>query len=142
MGLLNKFLKLLKAGMPIITMLCVIVLFRFTDFFLLKFYPAVVNFGFFVVFFSSIFREHTIIQKFAMASEGGNLKPWVMDYTRKLTYIWSGFMFLNFIAASVTIFLPYKIWAVYNGFISYLLVGSFFVIEYIIRLIFKRKYDC
>ena len=65
---------------------------------------------------------------------------------KKLSYVigivFAVFMFLNFIAASVTIFLPYKIWAVYNGFISYLLVGGFFVIEYIIRLIFKRKYDC
>lgn len=141
MGLLNKIIKILKAVFPIITMFAVIVLFKLTDFPLLKYYPAVVNFGFFAVFFSSVFQKYTVIQKIAMASEGDNIKPWVLDYTRKLTYIWSAFMFINFIIAAATIFMPYKIWAVYNGFISYMLVGGFFVIEYIIRLNFKRKYD-
>ncbi len=141
MGLLNKITKILKAVFPIITMFAVIVLFKLTDFPLLKYYPAVVNFGFFAVFFSSVFQKYTVIQKIAMASEGDNIKPWVLNYTRKLTYIWSAFMFINFIIAAATIFMPYKIWAVYNGFISYMLVGGFFVIEYIIRLNFKRKYD-
>lgn len=56
-----------------------------------------------------------------------------MRYTRNLTYVWAGFTFLNFLISFATVFASEKIWALYNGFISYFLVGTFFIIEYIVR---------
>lgn len=64
----------------------------------------------------------------------------VMSYTRKLTYVWAAFTFVNFLVSFWTVFLPEKIWAVYNGCISYILVGCVFIIEYIVRINFKRKH--
>ena len=112
--------KMIKALAPFIGMFAVIALFHFTDFVLLKYYPPIVNFGFFAVFFSSLFQEN------------------VMRYTRNLTYVWAGFTFLNFLISLATVFASEKIWALYNGFISYFLVGTFFIIEYIVRGVKKR----
>ena len=136
----KKWYSTFKAILPFAGMFVVIVAFHFTDCIFFKFYPPIVNLGFFIVFFSSTFQEKTVIQKIALSMEP-DAKPWVMDYTRKLTYIWSGFMFVNFLISFATMFMSSKIWTIYNGFISYLLVGVFFGIEYIIRILFKRKYD-
>ena len=85
--------KMIKALAPFIGMFAVIALFHFTDFVLLKYYPPIVNFGFFAVFFSSLFQEKTVIQKIALAAEP-DADENVMRYTRNLTYVWAGFTFL------------------------------------------------
>lgn len=92
---------------------------------------------FFAVFFSSLFQEKTVIQKIALAAEP-DADENVMRYTRNLTYVWAGFTFLNFLISLATVFASEKIWALYNGFISYFLVGTFFIIEYIVRGVKKR----
>ena len=129
--------KMIKALAPFIGMFAVIALFHFTDFVLLKYYPPIANFGFFAVFFSSLFQEKTVIQKIALAAEP-DADENVMRYTRNLTYVWAGFTFLNFLISLATVFASEKIWALYNGFISYFLVGTFFIIEYIVRGVKKR----
>ena len=63
-----------------------------------------------------------------------------LKYTRNLTYIWAIFTFLNFLVSIYTVFLLKEIWILYNGFISYFLIGLIFIIEYIVRINFKRKY--
>ena len=118
--------KMIKALAPFIGMFAVIALFHFTDFVLLKYYPPIANFGFFAVFFSSLFQEKTVIQKIDLAAEP-DADENVMRYTRNLTYVWIA-----------TVFASEKIWALYNGFISYFLVGTFFIIEYIVRGVKKR----
>lgn len=133
------FNKFVKPALPFIVMFLTIAGFHYTNLIVFKYYPPIVNFAFFVIFFSSIFQEKTIIQKIALAMEP-DANEHVMKYTRKLTYIWSIFMFINFCISFATIFLPERIWAIYNGFISYLLVGIFFAVEYIVRINFKRKH--
>ena len=135
----GKFRKITKALAPFIGMFAVIGIFHFTDFILLKYYPPVMNFCLFMIFFSSLFQERTVIQKIALASDPDSNEA-VMKYTRNLTYIWAVFTFLNFLVSVGTVFMSEKIWALYNGFISYLLVGIIFIIEYIVRINFMRKY--
>lgn len=132
--------KIFKAFAPFIGMIAVIVAFHFTDLIFFKYYPVIVNFGFFFVFFSSIFSEKTVIQKIALSMEP-DAGEHVMTYTRNLTYIWAGFTFLNFLVSLWTVFASKQIWMIYNGCISYILVGIFFVIEYIIRVNFMRKHE-
>ena len=115
MACLGKFFK---AILPFVTMFLVIFAFHFTNLIFFKYYPVVVNLGLFIVFFSSIFQERTVIQKFALAIEP-DAKEWVLKYTRNLTYLWSIFMFLNFLVSLITVFLSKEIWILYNGFISY-----------------------
>lgn len=119
----------------------IICAFHFTNFVALKYYPAFINLLVFSIFFLSTFTDETIIQKFAKMMEGKELPDIVKDYTRKLTYIWCVFLMCNFVVSFATIFMSAKIWTIYNGFVSYMLTGLLFAVEYIIRLRFKRKYN-
>ena len=116
----------------------VVLIFYFTRINAIKFYPALVNFVIFLVFFISLFKKQTIIQYFALKFQK-ELKPEELIYTRNLTIIWSLFLFFNFLVATITIFLDDKIWIFYNGFLSYILTGTIFMVEYIIRAIFKKR---
>ncbi len=131
----------LRFLLPISFTLLVIFLFWYTRIFAFKFYPVIMDFLFFAMFFSSLFMKETVIQKIARMMEGGELNDFVKKYTRNLTYIWCVFLFANFLIALSTVFMDDKIWMLYNGCISYLAVGTFFIIEYIIRIIMKKKYE-
>ena len=130
-----------KFAIPIFIMLLVILIFHYTNWIVAKYYPVIVNFVLFCIFFGSTFSEETVIQKMAKLMEP-NIKPKALEYTRKLTYIWSIFMLANFFISLATVFMSEKVWAIYNGFLSYMLVGVFFIIEYMVRINFKKKYDC
>lgn len=130
-----------KFVFPIIVMILVIILFHYTNWIWVKLYPVIVNFFLFCLFFGSIFAKETIIQKFARLMEP-DIKPKALEYTRNLTYVWAVFIFLNFLVSVATLFMSEKVWAFYNGFLSYILVGAFFIIEYIVRIWFKKKHDC
>lgn len=120
----------------------IIAIFYFTGLRGLKLYPVVVNFCFFLVFFSSLFDKETIIQKFARISEGGaELHPKIKVYTQNLTYIWCIYLLLQFFASLATLFMSDKVWMLFNGCISYVLLGIFFAIEYIFRISFKKKHN-
>ena len=127
--------------LPVIFTILIICLFHFTHWVVVKYYPVVVNFLIFLMFFTSLFQKETVIQKIARAMEP-DIKPKALEYTRKLTYVWAVFTFLNWLVSVATVFMSEAVWALYNGFISYLLIGMFFAVEYIVRIRFKRKYDC
>ena len=130
-----------KFAIPIFIMLLVILIFHYTNWIVAKYYPVIVNFVLFCIFFGSTFSEETVIQKMAKLMEP-NIKPKALEYTRRLTYIWSIFMLANFFISLATVFMSEKVWAIYNGFLSYMLIGVFFIIEYMVRINFKKKYDC
>lgn len=116
----------------------VILLFHFTRFGGLKLYPVVVNFAIFWIFSSSLFCKETVIQKFAKMTEGVLSEP-VKIYTRKLTYIWCVYLFIQFLCSVMTCFMSDKIWMFYNGFLSYIFLGCFFAIEYTVRIVFRKR---
>ena len=130
--------KKFKLFIPVLFSLFIVFLFYIKRYAALKFYPPACNFAFFLIFFISLFSKETIIQKTARLMDGYLTEP-VKNYTRRLTYIWCIFTFLNFLISLFTVFLPDKIWILYNGFISYMLTGSLFVIEYIIRIILRKR---
>ena len=123
---------------PILITLCIVFLFYMKRFVFLKFYPPLCNCFLFLVFFISLFTKETVIQKFARAC-GDKLEKPAWNYTRKVTYIWCIFTFINLLISIWTIFLPDKIWILYNGCISYILVGLLFGIEYIIRINLRKR---
>jgi len=133
--------KKFGAFLPIIFTIFIIGLFHYTHWIVVKYYPVVVNFLIFLMFFTSLFQRETIIQKIARTMEP-DIKPKSLEYTKNLTYCWAAFTLLNWLMSLATVFMSEKIWAIYNGFISYILVGVFFAVEYIVRIRFKRKYDC
>ena len=117
----------------------VILIFHFTQIRFVKFYPVWANFTIFLIFFISLFAKDTVIQKIAKKLEG-ELDEFTKNYTRNLTYIWCVFTFFNFIISIITIFLSEKLWVLYNGFISYLAIATLFVVEYIVRIVLRKKY--
>lgn len=133
-------LKKLKPIIPICITILVVVLFHYSKIYALKFYPVVVNSFIFCVFFSSLFCEETIIQKVAKKMDG-KLTDFSRNYTRKLTYVWCVFLFVNLVISITTVFMPAKIWELYNACISYIALGVMFGVEYIVRIILRAKYE-
>ena len=133
-------LKKLKAIIPVLGTVCVVLLFHFSKIYALKFYPVIVNSFIFCVFFSSVFCEETIIQKIAKKMDG-ELTDFSRNYTRKLTYVWCIFLFVNLSISFATVFMSPKVWELYNACISYIALGVMFGVEYIVRSILRAKYD-
>lgn len=62
-------------------------------------------------------------------------------YTRRLTIIWTGFFICNAVAAVYTaLATPTRTWALYNGFISYVLIGLILALEYPVRLAYIKRH--
>ena len=133
-------LKKLKAIIPVLGTVCVVLLFHFSKIYALKFYPVIVNSFIFCVFFSSVFCEETIIQKIAKKMDG-ELTDFSRNYIRKLTYVWCIFLFVNLSISFATVFMLPKVWELYNACISYIALGVMFGVEYIVRIILRAKYD-
>lgn len=135
-----KIFKLLKLILPVLFSLFIIWLFWQTKFSAVKFYPVCINFIFLSVFAASCFTKETIIQKIAKVTDGA-LNEHTAVYTRNLTYIWVLFLFFNFCISFFSLFASDEFWMLYNGFISYFLAGFLFAVEYIVRVLFKRRHN-
>jgi len=131
--------KVLKFILPFLFTFFVIAVFFFTKIQAVKFYPVLMNFIFFCVFFSSIFAKETVIQKIARFTDGKLDEP-VFTYTKNLTYVWIVFLFINFLISLRSLFMSDEFWALYNGCISYILVGIMFGSELIVRYFFKKRH--
>ena len=121
--------------------------------FFLKIYSVVINLTMLFVFGSTLFMPPNIIFRFATMSDksikGSSFEQKVYRYCHKVTVIWCCFFILNGSAAALTTFADKifglspeaarKVWAVYNGGISYVLMGALFVIEFIVRKLVDKK---
>tara|TARA_Y100001956_G_C4128762_1_gene192090 strand:- start:1764 stop:2324 length:561 start_codon:yes stop_codon:yes gene_type:complete len=104
----------------------------------LTFYPVVVNLCMLILFASSLKQPQTLIERLARLQEP-DLPASGVRYTRSVTKVWCGFFVINGFVALYTCFQPLEVWTLYNGFISYLLAGSLFVIEWIVRQFVRRN---
>jgi len=86
-------------------------------------YPVVINAGLLAYFWSTLRGGPTAIERLARLEEP-DLPSEGVAYTRTLTKVWCGFFLLNgTLAAAMAAWGDAKLWALYNGLISYLLVG-------------------
>ena len=99
------------------------------------------NFFFFITFTISSFQKETMLHKIAKKLDN-EITEEFDTYMRNFTYIWILVTFTNLVISFSTLFMPDRVWALYNGCISYLLIGTVLAIEYPIRLIYKRKLKC
>jgi len=106
----------------------------------LQLYPVLINMIMLVLFGYSLIFPPAIIERIARIREP-DLPPRAIVYTRRVTQVWCGFFAINGgIALLTVLWCSPKIWALYNGVISYLLMGLLFGGEYLVRLRFKRRY--
>ena len=103
------------------------------------FYPVLVNAVLLTVFAASLWRPPTVIERIARLREP-KLPPAAVVYTRRVTIVWSVFFALNGSAALYTaVATPLETWALYNGFIAYLLIGALFFTELAIRSVWRAR---
>ncbi|QWD91634.1 hypothetical protein [Polynucleobacter sp. MWH-Braz-FAM2G] len=92
-------------------------------------YPVLVNSVLFTVFVSSLFGNQTIVEKIARLKDT-RFTDQQIPYARKVTIVWAIFFLLNGCIALLTIFIDDKAyWSLYNGAISYVLMGLMFAGE-------------
>ncbi|MFT5116665.1 MAG: putative membrane protein [Kiritimatiellia bacterium] len=105
---------------------------------MLLFYPVVASTSIACIFFVSLKDKQPLLEKFAERM-GETINKHAQHYLYWLTFTWGVLLVINAVIAAYTAFyLTLKQWALYNGFISYLLFGSFFITELIFRHFYKK----
>jgi uncharacterized membrane protein len=103
-----------------------------------RLYPVLVNAGLLVSFGFTLIRPPSMIERFARLQEP-ELPPRAVRYTRRVTQVWCAFFAANGSAALVTaLWMSERAWALYNGFIAYVLIGALFGIEWLVRQRVRR----
>jgi uncharacterized membrane protein len=126
-------LVLSDAIIVLATLALVILIFILNSPFLLLMYPVVVSLALLAMFGLSVINPPTIVERIAR-TEDENLPEEAIVYTKKVTLIWCLFFAANAAIATVTALLDdRKYWLFYNGFLSYILVATIFVGEYLVR---------
>ncbi len=99
----------------------------------LKLYPVMVSGVLLAVFAFSLWRPPTVVERIARLAEP-DLPPEGVAYTRKVTLAWCGFFLCNgAISLATTLWGGEQAWLLYNGLLSYVLIGAFFGAEWLLR---------
>lgn len=109
----------------------------------IRLYSFFVNMGMLIGFASSLPLPESIIYRFATMAQPSIkqsiAREKVKRYCRKVTVLWCLFFVANgAIAFATALFFPEKIWAIYNGLVSYILIGVLFTGEFIVRMVIQR----
>ena len=112
--------------------------------FLLKFYPVCISGIFLALFGYTLFSPPSMVFRFATLMDksipGSPAEKPVAAYCFRVTVIWCCFFVANGTFSLVTVFSGSDLlWSVYNGGVSYLLMGLLFAGEYIVRKIVSKK---
>jgi uncharacterized membrane protein len=100
-------------------------------------YPVAVNAALLAVFAVSLRFPPPIIERLARLREP-HLDARGIRYTRRVTQVWCGFFAANAAIAAFTAFRAAArgdraLWAFYNGFLAYALMGALFLVEWLVR---------
>ena len=110
---------------------CASLLLRTPDF--VYFYPVMVNAVLLVIFASSLNSSQTIVEKIARLRDA-RFTDGEIPYARKVTLAWVLFFAVNGSIAFATVLIEDKFyWSIYNGAISYVLMGLMFAGEFYCR---------
>jgi len=99
----------------------------------LQSYPILVSLGFAGLFAHSLWQPPTVIERIARLHKS-DLPASAVRYVRKVTVVWLAFFLVNAaISAATAISGSLELWTLYNGFISYVIMGVLFASEWILR---------
>ena len=125
------------AGAVAATMSLVLI---FGDGRLLLLNPVFINLVFLAAFAYTLRRPPSMIERFARLREN-DLPAQAIPYCRKVTIVWCVFFLVNGgVALWTALAASVKVWTLYNGLISYGLMGVLFAIEYLVRRVQMRKH--
>lgn len=107
---------------------------------LARLYPVGLNAAMLFAFGVTLIRPPSIIERIARTA-GVYLDAAGIRYTRRLTIAWCVFFICNGgIALATALIASREVWAIYNGFLSYVLGGTLFFGERIVRPLFHRRW--
>jgi len=102
--------------------------------------PVLISLFLLATFTWTLFRPPSMIERYAIMTHGA-LVPGESDYCRIVTYVWIAFFVVNAaIAESLALWAPMEIWALYAGGIAYVLIGTVFSVEYVVRSVRFRRF--
>lgn len=106
---------------------------------LLLWYPVAVNLALLLIFGASLWSSMPLVERLARLREA-TLPPQAIRYTRRVTQIWCLFFIFNGSVALITCLLGnLQVWTLWNGGISYLLMGTLMSAEWLVRQRMRRK---
>lgn len=106
---------------------------------LLQYYPVCINVLLLALFANSLIRPPSLIEQIARI-KSPDFPVAAIAYTRKVTIVWCVFFAVNGAIALYTVLgSNLGIWAIYNSFVSYSLMGLLFAGEYLVRRQVKRN---
>ncbi len=106
----------------------------------LKLYPVAVNAAMLAVFALSLWRPPTVVERIARLREP-RLPAGGVAYTRHVTQAWCVFFLLNgTVALATALYASDEVWALYNGLLSYGLIGLMFAGEWLLRGRLRRHW--
>lgn len=102
-------------------------------------YPVIVNTAMLGLFATSLFSNQTIVERLARLRTP-DLPPEGVRWCRGVTLLWCGFFIVNgLIALGTVIHGDLNLWALWNGFLSYIAMGSLFAGEWVARTFVQRQ---
>ena len=105
----------------------------------LLWYPVGMSVAFFIIFTASLIFPPTVIEQLGR-SYNKNFPEAAVSYTRKVTIIWATFFGLNiFVAGWTVLYASLETWTLYNGLISYMIIGVLVGAEILIRKFVVQK---
>ena len=107
---------------------------------ILKSYPVVINFSLAAYCIYSLRNPPSAIERISQVI-GIIVEGPAVSYTRRLTMVWTGFFAVSTVIAAYTaLAATIGVWAVYNGAISYVLIGLLIAAEYPVRLHYQKQH--
>lgn len=105
----------------------------------LMLYPVFMSLGALFIFAMTLIKPPSMIERFARITQADLPESGVI-WTRKVTLLWCGFFSINACIALFTVFYTdLQLWMLYNGLISYLLMGMLLLGEFIFRKFHQRN---
>ncbi len=100
---------------------------------LLRSYPALISIGMLILFAITLKYPPSMIEMIARVQDP-QLPTAAISYTRKVTWLWCGFFAMNgSIALYSALYGSRAFWVLYNGVISYILMGLLLAGEWLWR---------
>ncbi|MBI2241916.1 MAG: hypothetical protein HYU59_14070 [Magnetospirillum gryphiswaldense] len=96
-------------------------------------YPVLMNAAMAIGFGLSLLRPPSLVECFAALTEPSPSEN-ARAYMRKVSAVWCMFLTLNTgVSAATALGGDLDLWAFYNGFLSYVLMGALFFVEWLVR---------
>lgn len=140
----DKVTRVKNGSLVCLMLTCGLVAFFSDSILFLKFYPVLINLSLLAFFGFTLWKKPSFVYRMAcLGDKSIKVAPsrnFIEAYCDKVTVAWCGFFVFNASVACATVFIGSdRIWSVYNGLFSYILIGLVFAVEFVIRKIVQSK---